>query len=622
MKKNREITEESGLISYGRLVFEAIPEIFSFQIFSSIVLGILAWAVRWLITLVAESGGAAITTANLKDLLLSWRGPVILVLGVILVAVFAVLEIFASLHLYDDILRGRNVRLRSEVGRGFVSLRHFANPFGILILLYIFIAVPLCGVGFSISLTEGFYIPNFIMEVVRAKTVFNVGYWIVIAALAVVGLGGVFTLHGVVIDGKKPLQAFKDSFRLWKDNWKNFVPVMLLTLLVIIVLIVGFVMLNDFWMQRLEAKGAMFPTGHQVDYRAVFNGEGSDLDAEMMVYRCLCALVVLGGGFMTYLLTLTGGSYLMLRLTRCYLEYTRDDLVKWPSRSKRRGYLAKLVLLILILVLIFVFAAVVGVGFDDIFHRDEPVRIVAHRTGGVMAPENSMEGLEIAIEHGCYAAETDTQRTKDGYYIINHDDDFKRLTGVKKKPGEMTLEEVRGLVITDPTTGATSDVPELDEMLDAVKDRILLFLELKGATADKQMVDDVVKMIREKDCVDDVVLISLKYDIIDYAETQYPEFATGVLIFGGLGDVSRINSDLLILEEEMATPSRIDSIHNSGKEVYVWTINTEMGMYDFLDSKCDGIITDQIEMAERVQETLDNRTDMKLLQDKLGDVWN
>ncbi len=574
MKKNRETTGETRLISYGRLVFEAIPEIVSFQIFSSLVLGVLAWAVRWLITFVAESGGAALTTANLRDLLLSWRGPVILVLGAVLVAVFAVLEIFASLHLYDDILRGRNVRLRSEVGRGFGSLRRFADPFGILILLYIFIAVPLCGFGFSISLTEGFYIPNFIMEVVRTNKLFNTAYWVVIAALALVGLGGIFTLHGVVIDGRKPLQAFKDSFRLWKENWKNFVPVMLLTLVVIVALIAGFAMLNDFWMQKLEAKGAMFPAGHRVDFREVLNGGGTDLDGEIMVYRSLCALVVLGGSFLTYLLTLIGGSYLMLRLTRCYLEYTRDDLVKWPSRSQRRGYLAKLV-----------------------------------------------EGLELAIDHHCYAAETDTQRTKDGYYIINHDDDFKRLTGVKKKPGDMTLEEIRELVITDPVTGATSPVPELDGMLDVVKDRILLFLELKGATADKQMVDDVVKMIREKDCVDDVVLISLKYDIIDYAETQYPEFKTGVLMFGGLGDVSRIHSDLLILEEEMATDSRIDSIHNSGKEVYVWTINTEKGMYKFLDSSCDGIITDQIEMAERVQEKLDNRTDMKLLQDRLADIW-
>ena len=135
------------------------------------------------------------------------------------------------------------------------------------------------------------------------------------------------------------------------------------------------------------------------------------------------------------------------------------------------------------------------------------------------------------------------------------------------------------------------------------------------------MVDDVVKLIREKDCVENVTLISLKYDIIDYAETQYPEFETGVLMFGGLGDVARINCDLLILEEEMSTESRIDSIHASGKEVYVWTINTEEGMNKFLDSQCDGIITDQVEMAERVQAALDGRSDLQLLRDRLADLW-
>ena len=48
----------------------------------------------------------------------------------------------------------------------------------------------------------------------------------------------------------------------------------------------------------------------------MINGGGTDLDGEIMVYRSLCALVVLGGSFMSYLLTLIGGSYLMLRLTR------------------------------------------------------------------------------------------------------------------------------------------------------------------------------------------------------------------------------------------------------------------------------------------------------------------
>ncbi len=622
MKTKNDLTEPSAPIGYGRMVFQAIPELFSFHMISSILLAVAAWGLNRLITLVAESGGAALTTANLKDLLLSWRGPAILLLGAALVAVFAVFEIFANIHLQDDILNGRDVRIRSEFGRGFRSLRRFLCPGGFLVLLYIFIAVPLCGIGFSISLTEKFYIPNFIMEVVRAKPLYNALYWIVIAALLAVGLGGVFTLHGMLLDGLRPAAAFRNSFRLWKKNWKNFVPTMAVTLVVLVLLIIAASILLSFQTAALEAEAAGLPRNYRVDSEAVLSGNYTDTDLDVIIYRAVCALVVLGGGFVLFLLSLLASSCFMLRFTRCYLEYTREVAVKWPSRAKRRGYGRHVLVMILTLVLLVALSALIGLGFDDLVYREEPVRIVAHRTGGVMAPENSLEGLELAIDHACYAAETDTQRTKDGYYIINHDDDYKRLTGVARKPGDLTLEETMALTITDPATGATAPVPTLDEMLDVVKGRITLFLELKGASADRQMVDDVVKLIREKDCVENVTLISLKYDIIDYAETQYPEFETGVLMFGGLGDVARINCDLLILEEEMSTDSRIDSIHAGGKEVYVWTINTEKGMYKFLDSHCDGIITDQVEMAERVQAALDNRSDLRLLQDRLEDFWN
>ena len=221
MKRNNDLKEPSGPISYGRLVFQAIPELFSYQMISSILLAAATWGLYKLINLVAESGGAALTTANLTDLLLSWRGLAILLLGVVLVSVFAAFEIFASIYLYDDILNGRTVRIFAEIGQGFRALRRFLCPGGLLVLLYIFIAVPLCGIGFSISLTENFYIPNFIMEVVRSTPLYNALYWIVMLALLAVGLGGVFTLHGVLLDGMKPKAAFAASWRLWKKNWKT-----------------------------------------------------------------------------------------------------------------------------------------------------------------------------------------------------------------------------------------------------------------------------------------------------------------------------------------------------------------------------------------------------------------
>ena len=181
------------------------------------------------------------------------------------------------------------------------------------------------------------------------------------------------------------------------------------------------------------------------------------------------------------------------------------------------------------------------------------------------------------------------------------------------------MDEIRQLRIKDTTgNGQELAVPTLEEMLDAVKGRIRLFVELKGKTADHRMADDVVRIIKEHDCVEDTVLISLNYDVINYAETHYPEFETGTLFFASLGDVSRLNCDLLIMEEETATSSRISAIHRAQKQAVVWTVNTEQAMHHFLDSEIDAVITDRIGMAEEVQAQLDDRTDLEILEDKFG----
>ena len=265
------------------------------------------------------------------------------------------------------------------------------------------------------------------------------------------------------------------------------------------------------------------------------------------------------------------------------------------------------------------FSMAVGTGLTSLFDKRNSVKIVAHRAGGVMAPENSLEGLKCAIEHECYGSETDAQRTADGEYIINHDDSFKRLTGVDRMPGEMTLDEIRKLTITDPVTGKQANVPTVEEMLDIIKGREKLFLELKGRSADKKMVDDLVRLIREKNCVQDVILISLKYSVIDYAKAAYPEFETGILIFGGIGDVSRLNCDIIIMEEEMASDRRISQIHANGKRAFVWTVNTEGGLYRAMRSECDGIITDKVELAQSVQKKVESRSDLQRLRDQFWD---
>src|SRR4026208_1069743 len=55
-------------------------------------------------------------------------------------------------------------------------------------------------------------------------------------------------------------------------------------------------------------------------------------------------------------------------------------------------------------------------------------RLIAHRGGGVLAPENTLAGLELARNLGFEAVEFDVKLTEDGTPVLMHDDTLDRTT--------------------------------------------------------------------------------------------------------------------------------------------------------------------------------------------------
>ena len=65
--------------------------------------------------------------------------------------------------------------------------------------------------------------------------------------------------------------------------------------------------------------------------------------------------------------------------------------------------------------------------FDDLFPKEYTTDVIAHRGGGDLSTENTVESIRAAIEAGASASEIDVQRTADGHYVIFHDNTLKRL---------------------------------------------------------------------------------------------------------------------------------------------------------------------------------------------------
>lgn len=606
--------EPREIVGFRRFVLQALPELWLFRLLTGLLLIVPFYGITTLIRLLANTTGAAITNANLR-LLLSWRSPIIFALFTLLVFAYIVIELLAQFYLCEDILSGRQVSIFRELKRGFLSLKLFLNPAGIGIIIYILLAVPLCRIGFSVSLTSSFYLPKFITEVIYHKPLYLTLYIIGFTLMVIWGVQSFFAIHGILIDGLHPRAAKRQSRQIIKKHWKDLIQRGLLLFVVTSLIIAGsyllFKYLPDLW---LEQQGADIPRGYDFDlFSERFTGVLSDMDTKVINYRIVSGFTVILGVYIYTSVSALCFSNVMLQVTKMYFIYTDREPEVYFKPSQAPRTIAVLVIFFTILAGMFVWSLASGIAFPEIFQSHEPTKIIAHRAGGNLAVENSLEGIDAAAREGCAGSEVDVQRTLDQHYIISHDKTFERIAGVKKKPSQMTLEEIRAMDLY----GTEGKIPTVEEMLDKSKGRLTLFLELKGESADEQMVDDLASLIKERNMENEVVLISLKYRAIDYAETTYPELQTGVLIFLGLGDISRLNCDYIFMEEEMASALRFQEVRNAGKKSGVWTLNRRDELLKYLDSGADYVITDAVRLAEEVQGILSRRTDSQLMRDRV-----
>ena len=98
---------------------------------------------------------------------------------------------------------------------------------------------------------------------------------------------------------------------------------------------------------------------------------------------------------------------------------------------------------------------------------------------------------------------------------------------------------------------------------------------------------------------------------------RYVNVRTTLLTFASFGNTAGIPCDYLGLEEEAASPSVIEAIRGSGRQVLVWTPNEERSQRHFLLSDADYIITDRVSDAMQVKKELAERDRLIILLDYL-----
>ncbi len=225
-----------------------------------------------------------------------------------------------------------------------------------------------------------------------------------------------------------------------------------------------------------------------------------------------------------------------------------------------------------------------------------PVSITAHRGALREAPENTLAALRKAIDRGVDYAEIDVHLTADGVPVLVHDEDFQRLAGDPRRPGELTLDQIRRLDVGSRFDRAFAGerVATLAEAIDAVRGRIKLNIELKPTKSDREgLARAVADLIRTREFEADCFVTSLDRQAVEAAHRHNPRLRTGAIVSAAVGDIARLDVAVLSVRTGLVTDALLDDAHAAGREVHAWTIDDPAVMARLIDRGVDGIITNE-----------------------------
>lgn len=255
-----------------------------------------------------------------------------------------------------------------------------------------------------------------------------------------------------------------------------------------------------------------------------------------------------------------------------------------------------------VLVVMLLVAGLIGAGSLAGVNLVDDTEIIAHRGGAAHAPENSLSAIRQAIRDGADWVEIDVQETKDGRVVLVHDRDFKRQAGDAIEVHTATLAEIEQL---DIGSSAGSDfagerVATLAAVLDLTKGHVGMVIELKHYGFNQRLEERVIELVEERGMESEVMIISLDRASIAKVRKLRPTWPIGLLTAVKLGNLARVDANLLAVRKDLANAGFIGRAHFAGREVAAWTLNDRESLERMTSRGVDYLITDDVPLAQQV----------------------
>ena len=235
---------------------------------------------------------------------------------------------------------------------------------------------------------------------------------------------------------------------------------------------------------------------------------------------------------------------------------------------------------------------------DTIRIEKKNVLMIAHRGLSGLKTENTLSAFIAAGKCSYYGIETDVHVTKDGKYVISHDENLSRVFGLDVNIHTSTYEELKKIEITDKETGEVLTVPSLREYLDVCKKyNKVSILELKD-DFNKQQLEEIIQEVKDAGMSDKIVYISFFAEALKKMRELLPnaklQFLTGKVDEETINFMLEYNLEIdcicTVLNEDS-----IPLLKQHGIKINCWTVNDAFTAEKLVDLGVDYITTNILE---------------------------
>ena len=564
--------------------FELLYKVLSAIIFVPLFLGIFR-----LITKV--SGYEYLTLENIGSFLLNPLTLLFLIILILILTFYTLIDISTVIVILDMSYQSKKITVKEAFVTAISKSLKVFKKGNILLPFLILFLIPFLNIGLSSGVISTVKIPEFITDFIRNNSFLSIIYLLFLILLLVLLFRWLYSLHYFILEDKTFKEARKESIKLSKKNkLKDFFSIigieLLITIVYLLYIFIGIVLIILF-----------------------YKWFGNNLLGDLAI-TTIWLLIAISFAILTLLATPISFAIISF-LFYHHKEKQKIKIVHLKINSRENKKVFKKIKFFRYVVIILVILSGTLLTYEVLNgHNDlkiehlKTMEVTAHRGASVSYPENTMSAFKGAKKLGSDWIELDVQQTRDGELIVLHDPNLRRTTGVNKNTWEATYAEIKDLDAGSFFNEKFKDerIPLLEDVIKYAKENnIKLNIELKPTGNEKDFEKQVGELIKKYDFMNNVVVTSQVYKVLENFKAYDQNIKTVYVMSLAYGDITNLTcADSFSIEASSVTRTLVNKIHNKGKEIYAWTVNTKDSIQEMVDLNVDNIITDNITLAKDV----------------------